>query len=200
MPARSAASKTFRAARASIEPDAATAETLSPLINVLAAGVITRAFTIAAPDSDSLATRMNLTQTGLATLLVSLLLAAQSAGAETIRLRIGGVRSADGRVKINVYAPPKKPVTERIIAASRGTMEVELEVPPGAYAIILYHDENSSGKLERGGLLGMPTEGYAFSNDAPVRFGPPSFEAMRIDVAPGARVVTAMQMRYPRGQ
>jgi uncharacterized protein (DUF2141 family) len=70
-------------------------------------------------------------------------------------------------------------------------------VPAGSYAIMLYHDANANGRLDRGGLLRMPTEGYAFSNDAPVRMGPPSFEAMRIDVAPGARVVATVRMRYP---
>jgi uncharacterized protein (DUF2141 family) len=140
---------------------------------------------------------MNLTHTALAGLLLALALTAPAATAETIELRIAGVRSAEGRVKINVYARPRKPVTERIIAASRDTMKVELEVPPGAYAIMLYHDENANGRLDRGGLLRMPTEGYAFSNDAPVRFGPPAFNAMRIDVAAGARVAATVRMRYP---
>jgi uncharacterized protein (DUF2141 family) len=142
---------------------------------------------------------MNLTHKTFAALLLSLPLIAQSAHAETIQLRIEDVRSADGRVKINVYAPPRKPVTERIMAAARGTMNVELEVPAGAYAIMIYHDENANGKLDRGGLLRMPTEGYAFSNDAPVRLGPPSFEAMRVEVARTARVVAIVHMRYPGG-
>jgi uncharacterized protein (DUF2141 family) len=62
---------------------------------------------------------------------------------------------------------------------------------------MLYHDANANSTLDRGGLLRMPTEGYAFSNDAPVRLGPPSFETMRVDVARGARVVTTVRMRYP---
>jgi uncharacterized protein (DUF2141 family) len=136
----------------------------------------------------------------MAALLATVALTARPAAAETIQLRIAGIRSADGRIKINVYAPPRKPMAERNVAAVRGAIDVELDVPPGAYAIMLYHDENGSGRLDRGGLLRMPTEGYAFSNDAPVRLGPPAFEAMRIDVAPGARVVTTVQMRYPRGQ
>jgi uncharacterized protein (DUF2141 family) len=140
---------------------------------------------------------MKLTHSALAGLVLTVALAAPAASAETIELRIAGVRSAEGRVKINVYAPPRKPVTERILPASRDTMKIELEVPAGSYAIMLYHDANANGRLDRGGLLRMPTEGYAFSNDAPVRMGPPSFEAMRIDVAPGARVVATVRMRYP---
>jgi uncharacterized protein (DUF2141 family) len=133
-------------------------------------------------------------------LVLSLTLAAPRAGAETIQLRIEGVRSADGKIEIDVYAPPRKRVLERIVAARAGTLEVELEVPPGAYAIMLYHDGNANGTLDRGGLLRMPSEGYAFSNDAPVRFGPPSFDAMRVDVARAARVVATVRMRYPGGK
>jgi uncharacterized protein (DUF2141 family) len=38
------------------------------------------------------------------------------------------------------------------------------------------HDEDADGQLDRD-LLGLPQEGYAFSNDAREPFGPPSFEA-----------------------
>ena len=139
----------------------------------------------------------NLTQRTLAVLLLTLAFAVQPLTAETIQLRIEGVRSADGKLEIDVYAPPRQHVVEQIVAARRGTVEVELEVPPGAYAIMLFHDANANSTLDRGGLLRMPTEGYAFSKDAPVRLGPPSFEAMRIDVARGARVPATVQMRYP---
>ncbi len=35
---------------------------------------------------------------------------------------------------------------------------------PGTYAVRLMHDENDNGKLDRN-LVGMPTEGYGFSNN-----------------------------------
>ncbi len=48
------------------------------------------------------------------------------------------------------------------------------DMPPGEYAVKLFHDANSNGQLDSN-LLGIPTEGYGFSNDAG-RFGPPEFE------------------------
>ena len=45
----------------------------------------------------------------------------------------------------------------------------------GEYALAIYHDENSNGKLDSN-FLGMPTEDYVFSNYATGNFGPPSFE------------------------
>jgi uncharacterized protein (DUF2141 family) len=50
------------------------------------------------------------------------------------------------------------------------------DIPPGTYAIAVVHDENMNGKLDTN-LLGIPTEGYAFSNDAKGLLGAPSFSA-----------------------
>ena len=49
-------------------------------------------------------------------------------------------------------------------------------IPPGTYALVVVHDENSNGKLDTN-LLGIPTEGYGFSNDARAFMGTPSFSA-----------------------
>jgi uncharacterized protein (DUF2141 family) len=42
---------------------------------------------------------------------------------------------------------------------------------PGQYAIILFHDENGNGKLDRN-ALGVPTEPYGFSNNVRGFLGP----------------------------
>lgn len=49
-------------------------------------------------------------------------------------------------------------------------------IAPGTYALAVVHDENMNGKLDAG-LLGIPTEGYGFSNDAKALLGAPSFSA-----------------------
>lgn len=51
-----------------------------------------------------------------------------------------------------------------------------LDIPPGTYALVVIHDENMNGKLDTN-WLGVPTEGYGFSNDARVLLGAPSFSA-----------------------
>nr|MBS0021906.1 DUF2141 domain-containing protein [Gammaproteobacteria bacterium] len=51
-----------------------------------------------------------------------------------------------------------------------------LDIPPGTYAIVAIHDENMNGKLETN-WLGIPTEGYGFSNDPRALLGAPSFSA-----------------------
>ncbi|GAA4009327.1 DUF2141 domain-containing protein [Hymenobacter fastidiosus] len=56
-------------------------------------------------------------------------------------------------------------------------------LPPGSYALAVYHDENSNGQLDKNSL-GLPTERYGFSNNArSMMFFPPSFGAARFAVA-----------------
>jgi uncharacterized protein (DUF2141 family) len=59
---------------------------------------------------------------------------------------------------------------------------------PGPMAFAAVHDEDGDGQLGRD-LLGLPSEGYAFSNDAREPLGPPSFEAASF--RPGTLVVHA---------
>jgi uncharacterized protein (DUF2141 family) len=67
-------------------------------------------------------------------------------------------------------------------------------ISPGYYAVALLHDENNNGKIDRALLL-MPKEGYGFSRDAPVRMGPPKFDAaaFAVGVEP---IHQTIQMRY----
>lgn len=51
-----------------------------------------------------------------------------------------------------------------------------VDIPPGTYALAVIHDENMDGKLGTN-WMGIPTEGYGFSNDAKALMGAPSFEA-----------------------
>jgi len=50
------------------------------------------------------------------------------------------------------------------------------DIPPGTYALGVIHDENMNGKLDLD-VLGIPREGYGFSNDAKGWIGAPSFAA-----------------------
>jgi uncharacterized protein (DUF2141 family) len=50
------------------------------------------------------------------------------------------------------------------------------DIAPGTYALAVIHDENLYGKLDAN-WLGIPSEGYGFSNDARAAFGAPPFSA-----------------------
>lgn len=69
------------------------------------------------------------------------------------------------------------------------------QVTPGRYAIALLHDENANGKADRAAMM-IPKEGFGFSRDAKVRFGPPRFADAAVEVKPGANEPLVIRMRY----
>ena len=58
---------------------------------------------------------------------------------------------------------------------------VELQLPPGRYAVAALHDENSNHKLDRN-MFGWPKEGFGFSNNPKVGLSAPSFDTAVIQV------------------
>ena len=81
--------------------------------------------------------------------------------------------SADGFPKAFLRSATNVMVIKIRKAQARCTFE---DIPPGTYAIAAIHDENMNGELDSN-WMGVPTEGYGFSNDAKASFGPPSFAA-----------------------
>lgn len=49
------------------------------------------------------------------------------------------------------------------------------DVPPGSYAIMVFHDKNNNNKIDRN-FLGIPTEGYGASNNKLPLAASPNFE------------------------
>lgn len=131
---------------------------------------------------------------GAAILVPALLLSAAAAHAQELTVTAEGVRSDKGVLRIAIYDAEDRQVAARAVPAMAGRVVVSFDVPPGAYAARLYHDEDGDGRLAKG-PFGRPREGYGFSNRATALFGVPSFDKMRVDVgaAPASTVAT---LRY----
>lgn len=77
------------------------------------------------------------------------------------------------------YPTRREQATVALRVAIRGQRALcTFDVPPGEYAVAVYHDENDNGRLDRG-VFGIPVEGTGASNDARGSFGPPSFASAR---------------------
>jgi uncharacterized protein (DUF2141 family) len=122
--------------------------------------------------------------------------------AGTFSVRVTNVRNAKGRVHVDLcpearFLKDDCPYSGSAPAAA-GTVIVRIEgVPDGRYAAQLFHDENGNGKADQG-LFGIPKEGVAFSNDAPIRLAPPRFADAVFTVSGGETAITA-RMRYFTG-
>ena len=66
-------------------------------------------------------------------------------------------------------------------------------LPLGQYAIAVIHDENSNAKLDT--ALGIPREGFGFSRNPVIMFGPPRFSAAEFAVGDG-ETAQRLKMKY----
>jgi uncharacterized protein (DUF2141 family) len=76
--------------------------------------------------------------------------------------------------------------------AARGTF---LGLPPGEYAILVFHDEDEDGELDRN-FLGIPREGYGASRNSLPSFSAPKFKGNRFALAAGESKLVQMRLRY----
>lgn len=147
--------------------------------------------------------------TALAAALACSAALAFEAPAADLEVRIDGLRSAEGdvRVALHRHVPDGKfPGDSGVVGAimrpaAAGTLRVVFaDVAPGAYAVAAFHDADGDGELAQN-FVGMPTEGYGFSNGAVGFMGPPSFEAAAVTVGEGDTVLTAtVPIAYPETQ
>ena len=132
-----------------------------------------------------------------------------------LRLTVDGVRSDGGEILVALYdsadgfqsaianaarrglMPDSGRLIGTAIRANQGTQStVFTQLAPGRYAIVVIHDENDNGRLDKD-LLGVPTEGYGFGNDAEGFFSAPSFDAAAITVG-SADLTTSITLICPR--
>ena len=128
--------------------------------------------------------------------------AASPAAADEVVITVTNLRSSEGVVRAcmttNQAIFPrciKDPDAHRTVVPAGKTVTIRFSgVKPGDYAIALLHDENNNGKADR--TLGMiPKEGYGFSRDAKVSFGPPKFGDAVFTHGSGRRALK-ITMRY----
>jgi uncharacterized protein (DUF2141 family) len=121
-----------------------------------------------------------------------------------ITITVDGIRSANGQVATTVYAdkPDRFLIKNGSLYVVRtptvaGATKFCVFLPQtGVYALAVYHDEDNSGTLNRAGVLGIPTEGFGFSNNPPTLASLPTFRSVRIAV-PHTNLATTIHMKYP---
>jgi uncharacterized protein (DUF2141 family) len=115
-------------------------------------------------------------------------------------LSFSQLRSDKGMLRICVTGDPEnfprcvndRNATRRSIPA--GTTSFHLGgLPRGSYAVAVIHDENGNKKLDT--FAGIPREGFGFSRNPPIRFGPPRFESARFNIE-GDAAAQQVRLRY----
>ena len=111
----------------------------------------------------------------------------QSLSCPGIHVTILNIRNSTGTIDCALFDSPAGFPIE-VLRSATNVMVIKirdtqarcdfLDIPPGTYALAVIHDENMNGELDTN-WMGIPKEGYGFSNDAKALLGPPSFSEAR---------------------
>ncbi len=101
---------------------------------------------------------------------------------QNLKVTVLKLRNHNGVVLVSLYKegkgfpdePGKAVGKEKAFIVDKTATIIFKSVPSGSYAIAILHDENNNQRLDKNGL-GVPKEGYGFSNNASAPFGPPSY-------------------------
>lgn len=123
-------------------------------------------------------------------------------GPVKLSVEVTGVRAARGEVAVTVYpdnprrflAAKGKLARKRVTARAPVTHACFWLPAGGYYAVAIYHDSDGDRDFDRT-VVGLPAEGFGFSNDAPTRTGLPAFETVRFRTRPGDNPIR-IRMRY----
>jgi len=124
---------------------------------------------------------------------------AQPSGKATLIVKITGLHSEKGQVKIALFNSAETwlgdfPKYNTTIAVNSQSVSWKLgDVPYGDYGIAVFHDENKNGKMDKN-FLGIPQEPYGFSNNMRVTFGAPSWDRSKFVVA-GSTVEVSIEVK-----
>ena len=133
-------------------------------------------------------TAFKYTSTAFMGVLTLILLPGMSANADELIVRVDNIKEA-GEIHIAIYDSAEAFEADRgekggaAPGITQGTIEMvepgsvtyRYELPPGTYAIGIFHDANLNNRLDNY-FFGVPREQYGFSNNARGFMGPPSFE------------------------
>lgn len=121
---------------------------------------------------------------------------------EYILIQVGNILNVTGKMNVALYNSeasfnnPNEAYRQLIVDVTGNNMELKMDsVPPGEYAIALFHDKNSDNALNQN-WLGIPTEGFAFSNNAFGTFGPPSWSQAKFSLPAGTYITQNVTLKH----
>jgi uncharacterized protein (DUF2141 family) len=98
-----------------------------------------------------------------------------------LTVNVSGGKPGIGQAVLSLFSSPESylehPLREetKLVDGKGQSTFVLRQLQPGTYAVVVVHDEDRNGKLNKG-FLGIPTERVGFSNNAKILLGPPSFD------------------------
>lgn len=120
-----------------------------------------------------------------------------------IEISIDNVRNKKGKILVSIFKTEKsfdqeKPEVQQTFSKKEikgGKFKTTLLLPPGTYGIAILDDENSDKEMNYN-LLGMPKEGYGFSNFYHSGYSKPKFSNFSFKLSKGKKILSGIKLRY----
>lgn len=129
--------------------------------------------------------------------VVMVLNASYTVAPGSVTVEITNLKSSKGSVLVSLFNNKEHFPREGEKAIGKGKATIVngkatitfKDLPYGKYAAALLHDENNNLKMDTN-MVGIPKEGYGFSNDAKGAMGPPSFEKAAFELNAPQKKIT----------
>ncbi len=93
-----------------------------------------------------------------------------------LRVQVSNLENNLGQVVIQLNDSLGNSIDFKMANIDNNQCEILFDsILPGKYTITYFHDENNNGKFDAN-FMGIPKEGYGFSNNASGKYGPPAIE------------------------
>ncbi|QEE30099.1 DUF2141 domain-containing protein [Terriglobus albidus] len=130
---------------------------------------------------------------GIASGLVS-----QDGVTSKLTVQVAGARNSKGQIAIALFhdgagfpADKSKAFRTLQVKIDPQTLSAQVmlnDLPPGVYAVSVFHDENLNGQLDKN-VFGIPKEGYGASNNPKRSMGPPKFAEAKFQLDQPEKVI-----------
>jgi uncharacterized protein (DUF2141 family) len=122
-----------------------------------------------------------------------------------LSIRIDGIKAQRGQICLTVFSGSrgfpdnsKRALLSQCAKVAETPQTVTFpNLKAGNYAVAVIHDVNGDGALNRN-PLGIPTEGFGFSNNPVIRIGPPKFGDSAVFIA-GPNTNIQIKLQYLLG-
>ena len=115
---------------------------------------------------------------------------------------LSGMQNTNGKVNVALYNSsssfndPNQAYRELFLNCTGGSMTITLDsLVQGEYAFAIFHDENNNQQIDQN-FLSIPTEGFAFSNNAMGTFGPPNWTQSKFSVPASSTVNQTITLNF----
>lgn len=123
--------------------------------------------------------------------------------AQNVEVTITGIRAEKGQIVVGVFKDNESFQIEKSFLEKRfaksdisdGKLTVKFNLESGTWGLSILDDENLNGKMEYN-FLGMPKEGFGFSNYYLTGLTKPKFDAFKFDITDGQKRKIDIRVKY----